>query len=128
MRRHIAALGFFYLLSGLAAAAIGVLIFVVGRSIAGEILRELLELVGWGHLIKWLGASMAAAFAGGGLLSLAVGFGLLARKGWARLLALVGAVSQVATLSWPALLGVYTLWVLLSRDGAREFARGRPRR
>ena len=125
MKRHIAALGFLYLLFGLVASGLGVLLFVVGRSVAGDILREVLELVGWGHLIRWLGASMAAAFVAGGLLSLITAFGLFARKGWARLLALAGGVSQILTLSWPAILGVYTLWVLLSTEGARAFRQRR---
>lgn len=125
MSKHVSALGFLYTLFGLFTAALGVLVLVIGLGSIGSMLREFLDLVGYGHLVRWLGTGFGASLLGAGLISLATAYGLFARRSWGRLLALLGCLSQVVTFSWPALLGVYGFWVLLSEGGAGEFKKRR---
>ncbi len=125
MSKHVSALGFLYTLFGLFTAFLGVVVLVIGLGSIGGFLREILDIIGYGHLARWLGAGFGGALLGAGVLSLATAYGLFARKSWGRLLAMLGGLSQVVTFSWPALLGVYGFWVLLSEEGAREFKRRR---
>jgi hypothetical protein len=125
MHRHVSALGFLYALFGLCAAGAGALLFALGTGSIGAILREVLEIIGYGHLVRWLGAGVGLSLVGAGGLCFVTAYGLFARRPWGRFLALLGSLSQVVTLSWPALLGLYGFWVLLSADGARAFRRAR---
>ena len=125
MGKHVAALGFLYALFGLFTATLGVAVLIVGLGAWGGLIREILDIVGWGHLAKWMGAGFGSALVASGTICLVTAFGLWARKGWGRFLGLLGGASQLLTFSWPALLGVYTGWVLLSNDGQREFKKHR---
>jgi hypothetical protein len=59
-----------------------------------------------------------------GVPNLLAGLGLLAWKGWARVLALVLAVLNVLKFPWGTALAVYT-WVVLTDDGVQAaFRRG----
>lgn len=124
MGKHVSALGFLYALSGLFTSALGVLVLILGSGSWGRAIRELLALLGLDHLARWLGMGFGATLLGLAVLCFATAFGLFARKGWGRILGLIGAATHLATFSWPALLGLYGAWVLLSADGRREF-RGR---
>ena len=124
MGRHVAALGFLYALAGLLTSALGALVVLVGSGPWGRVLRQLLELLGLDHLSRWLGLGFGATLLAVGVVSFVTAFGLFMRRRWGRLMGLVGAATQIATLAWPAiLLGGYGLWVLLSEGGRGEFRR-----
>ncbi|HEX6938152.1 MAG TPA: hypothetical protein VF158_01980 [Longimicrobiales bacterium] len=53
--------------------------------------------------------------------NLLAGFGLLARKSWARILALILAVLNAFKFPWGTALAVYTFWVLLHAETKRMF-------
>lgn len=122
MHKHVAILGFIYaglaVLSGLA----GVLIMVFGFT---------------GGLATWIGGGEGAG-AAGGLIALAGGgigavvlvgaglsgltaVGLLSRRPWGRVLAIVASVLNLFPPTWMTFLGVYGLWVLLSSEGGKQF-------
>jgi len=66
--------------------------------------------------------TLVSAFLGGmSLLQLVAGWGLLARKSWARILTIVLGVISLIRFPFGTLLGIYTLWVLMSKDGAAQF-------
>ena len=81
-------------------------------------------------------AAVALPFIGltGGLLTaflmivslpgLVAGFGLLAFKNWARILAIVLCALQLLNIPFGTIVGIYGLWVLLNRDTERLFATG----
>lgn len=52
---------------------------------------------------------------------LIVGFGLLALKGWARIVGIVLAAIQLINFPFGTLVGIYGLWVLLNKDTERLF-------
>lgn len=59
-----------------------------------------------------------------GIPNLLAGFGLLAYKGWARILALILGVLNLLKFPWGTLFAIYTFWVLLDDETARIFERG----
>jgi len=67
-----------------------------------------------------LGTGLAIFFSLLSVPGLAAGFGLLARKNWGRILAIV--VSMLGLLNFPlgTLIGVYALWVLF-QDSAQAY-------
>jgi len=73
-----------------------------------QFVPALLSAVGWGLLIAAVVTIMA-------------GWGLLQRTPWARLLALVLAFIALFNIPFGTALGVYTLWVLLPAESARDY-------
>jgi hypothetical protein len=69
-----------------------------------------------------LGGTFAALFVA--LLSipgLIAGYGLLKFRPWARMLTIVLAVFELFRFPLGTILGIYSLWVLLSSEGAAQF-------
>ena len=64
-----------------------------------------------------LGGSFVILAAGG----ICVGLGLIQRRPWARIAALVLGVLAIFHPPFGTALGVYTLWVLLADDGGHEY-------
>ena len=57
------------------------------------------------------------------VLSVVTGLGLLARKPWARTLAIVLAILSLIKIPFGTALGIYTLWVLAPSASGEEWAR-----
>ncbi len=55
--------------------------------------------------------------------SFLTGWGLLTRKSWARMLALILAFLGLLSFPFGTALGVYTIWVLLAGNGEQEYRR-----
>ncbi len=70
---------------------------------------------------------MIAAFGGlfvvVAVLGVIAGIGILGLQPWARTLLIVLAVLALFSFPLGTILGIYTLWVLASRDSELEFAR-----
>jgi hypothetical protein len=60
-------------------------------------------------------------FIGGAALGLIVGWGLLDRQPWARMLAIVMGAFSLVDVPFGTALGIYTLWVLLPAQSEEEF-------
>jgi hypothetical protein len=58
---------------------------------------------------------------------LVAGFGLLARKSWARILAIVVAILGLVSFPLGTLIGIYAIWVLLQEAAGDYFAKRNPR-
>jgi hypothetical protein len=56
-----------------------------------------------------------------GIVGLIVGVGLLMRKSWARMLAIVVGILGLIDMPFGTALGIYTLWVLLPADSETEY-------
>ncbi len=76
-----------------------------------------------GAFFAGIGTSVAAFIALHGLFSGITAFGLLARKGWARILGVAWSGLNVLSFSWWSLVGLYGLWALLSKEGDGYFRR-----
>ena len=119
MRTHVTVLGWLQILLGildllLAAAVFG--LFTAFGLLAGA---------GGAEVLPWLGPAIGTfvGFVVGltGLPNLLAGIGLLAGKGWARILALVLAVLNLLKFPWGTALAAYTFWVLLDDRTKRWF-------
>jgi hypothetical protein len=55
------------------------------------------------------------------VIGLAAGWGLLQRKSWARMLAIVLGHLNLLAVPFGTALGIYTLWVLLPAESKREY-------
>ena len=81
-----------------------------------------------GSMSGMLGAGLGGAFAAAIMVAFALpgllaGYGLLTLKPWARPLTIVLGVLDLFRFPLGTILGVYTLWVMLSTEGAAEFKR-----
>jgi hypothetical protein len=56
-----------------------------------------------------------------GIVGLIVGVGLLMRKSWARILAIVVGILGLIDVPFGTALGIYTLWVLLPAESETEY-------
>jgi hypothetical protein len=111
METHVKVAGWLWTIMG-ALSLLGALCAVV--SIAGGGLIS-------GDQDAILATSIVATVSGGllvlsGALNLVAGIGLLKLKSWARILALILAVLNLLAFPIGTVLGIYTLWVLLTKD------------
>jgi uncharacterized membrane protein (UPF0136 family) len=116
MATHIKVLAWLHIVFGLFGALAAVAILggtMFGAAFAGSLTGSLIAGVTGGFISIFVGA-MAA-------LQLIAGWGLLQRKPWARILTIVLGVISLIRFPWGTALGIYTLWVLLSKDGAAQF-------
>jgi hypothetical protein len=71
--------------------------------------------------VPFLISFMGIAFLAGGLLGLAVGWGLLTWQPWARMAAIVLGCIGLLEVPFGTALGIYTLWALLPEPARREY-------
>ena len=117
MSTHIKILGWLHIAMGLFGllAALGIFASsVFGGLFSGSITGMLGATLGGAF-----GAIIAVVFEIPGLIA---GYGLLQRRPWARILTII--LSIFSLIRWPigTIVGAYGLWVLLSSEGAAQFA------
>ena len=116
MTTHIKVLAWLHIVFGLFGALAAVAIFggtMFGAAFAGSLANSAIVGIAGGFLAVFFGA-MAAC-------QLIAGWGLLQRKPWARILTIVLGVISLIRIPFGTALGIYTLWVLLSKEGAAQF-------
>jgi hypothetical protein len=69
------------------------------------------------HVLRVIGIAVLCWTA----LQVIAGIGLLQRAGWARVLTLVLGFIALISIPFGTALGIYTIWVLLSGNGARDY-------
>ena len=102
----------FTLLGGVALVVVANVIFGhmrVWHESAPNFVHPLLMFIGLLILVK-------------GILSLVAAWGLLERLQWARMLAVVLGMISLFNIPFGTALGIYTLWVLMSRDAEQQYA------
>jgi len=116
MTTHIKLLGWLHIIFGILGLCTALLVF--GASVVGGLFSgSLMGMIGAG-----LGGTFAAIFIGVlAIPGIIAGYGLLQRRPWARILTIVIGVLELIRFPFGTILGVYTLWVLLSREGAAQF-------
>jgi hypothetical protein len=114
--KHITILGWLYLALNIFTLFIGVFVFFI--------------LIGTGLLSGDGEAMSVLAIVGTFVLGILVvisipgilaGWGLLKRKSWARVLALVIGFLSLMSVPFGTLLGVYTIWALLANEEASHY-------
>ena len=73
-----------------------------------------------------VGTSVCALLALLGIPGIVAGYGLLRRKGWGRILALVVGFLGLVNLPLGTAIGIYTFWVLLQEAATEYFAPSPP--
>ncbi|HEX7049834.1 MAG TPA: hypothetical protein VF188_06435 [Longimicrobiales bacterium] len=121
MRTHVAVLGWLQILLGVLDLLMALAIFgiIAGFGLVAGLSGEPSVPIITGVLGTVIGFLVVLT----GLPNLVAGFGLLAHKNWARILALILAVFNVLKFPWGTALAVYTFWVLLHRETKRLFGR-----
>jgi hypothetical protein len=121
MLTHVKIIGWLHIIFGLFTLCIALLVFggmMVGSMFSGSILG----MIGGSILGSFVGLFVGAR----GALGLVAGWGLLTLRPWARILGIILAILGLFSFPWGTILGVYTLWVLFSAEGAALFSGPRP--
>jgi hypothetical protein len=107
--QHVVILGWLFVIGNMIFLAIGAFVFLilttVGLTVPDPEARPILLVVG-----PAVGLLLSAI----GLPGLLAGYGLLTRKPWARVLAIVVAILGLLNVPIGTLIGIYALWVLFS--------------
>lgn len=113
---HLSVLGWLYILGNAVFLAIGILgvIFLTGIGVVSEDPEALKVL----SVIGSVGAIFFTVLAVPGLIA---GVGLLKRRSWARILALVIAVLSLFNFPIGTAVSIYAIWVLLQTDVSEYF-------
>jgi hypothetical protein len=116
VQQHVSILGWLFIVGNAAFLLIGGFVFTLltglGQTVSDPEARALLPLVG-----STVGLLLALLSVPG----LAAGYGLLTRKPWARVLAIVVAVLGLLNFPVGTAIGIYALWVLLQTSAATYF-------
>jgi hypothetical protein len=107
MEQHIKILGWLYVVFGALGILVGVFVFLAA-GIAGAASGEADAAVAAGGI----GFFIALIIAVMSLPSLIAGWGLLKRKSWARMLAIVLGAISLLSIPVGTILGIYTIWAL----------------
>ena len=121
MLTHVKVIGWLHIIYDLFWACIALLTF--GGMMVGSIFSgSLTGMIGGSLLGGFLGLFLGARAA----LGIVAGWGLLTLRPWARILMIVLAILGLFNFPVGTALGVYTLWVLFSNEGAALFNGPRP--
>ncbi len=115
--QHITILGWLHIAGSLLFLCVGVFVFVffAGLGVAAEDPEAV-------RVLGVVGLSVGLFLVLLGLPGLVAGYGLLQRKPWARMLAIVLGVLNLANVPVGTIVGAYTLWILLDEDAVHHFA------
>lgn len=116
MRDHVAILGWLQVALGVLDLIMALAVF--GMMAGAGLLFGLLGGITLPALGGVLGLVVGSVVALTGIPNLLAGFGLLSRKEWARILALILAVVNLFKFPWGTALAAYTFWVLTD-DGVK---------
>ena len=117
--KHITILSVLYIGMGLVSLAIAIGLFLllwgIGIAVDDPVALQVLG------TISTISACFLTVTA---IPSLIAGFGLLARRAWARILALILAIFKLFNIPIGTAVGVYAFWVLLQDDAQTFFSAG----
>ena len=117
MELHIKILEILYIISGLLAIFGGtviILLFAVGGILAGEVRAVPILAV----VATILGSLLLTI----GIAKLICGWGLLARKKWSRVFAIIMAIIGLINIPFGTALGIYALWILFKPEAEQLLA------
>jgi hypothetical protein len=122
VHRHLQTLGILWL----AYSLFGILAWFIAMPFVGFIFGHAHGFGHFGHPelpvpLHWILSLATIAIYVRAALGLLVGFGLMRRERWARVLALIVAILSLLKLPFGTALGIYTLWVLLPTQSGQEY-------
>jgi hypothetical protein len=116
MSTHVKIIGWLHIVFGLFGVFAAFAVFG-GSMVGGMFSGSAKGMIGMG-LLGTFGAIVLAAISIPGLIA---GYGLLKYYEWARILTIVIAVLELIRFPLGTILGIYTLWALLSAEGSSLF-------
>jgi hypothetical protein len=118
---HITLLGALWVVYSIFTLIGGLMVFFIGKVMIAFMLTQVPPggppLFFLRPLLSIIGLLVIAK----GAFGIAAGWGLLRREGWARTLAMILACISLIRIPFGTALGIYTLWVLMSRNGEHEY-------
>lgn len=116
MSTHVKIIGWLHIVFGVLGIFTAFAVFG-GSMLGGLFSGSMKGMISMG-VIGTFGAILVAALAIPGLIA---GYGLLKYYEWARILTIVIAVLELIRFPFGTILGIYSLWVLLSSEGSALF-------
>ena len=120
LEQHVRLLAWLHILSHALFLIIGIFVFVLLLGL-GLVSTDAEAMAIMGIIGMFVGGVMLVLT----LPGLLAGYGLLKRRSWGRLLALIVGVLNLMNFPLGTALGVYTLWVLM-QQGAATYFNGQP--
>jgi p-aminobenzoyl-glutamate transporter AbgT len=117
MEEHVTILGALYVAFNALGILIAIIIFVVISS--GGLLSGDMEAIAITSTVGSLIALIIIIFSVPGLIA---GIGLLRRRPWARILALIVGCLELMNIPFGTMLGIYTIWVVMKEETTRLFS------
>ena len=117
MQKHLTFLSVFYFAVGGIALFASIVVSTVLPSIGNFVPKNALPF----DLFSFLGAGIGGMLLLTSIVKLLCGYGLLKRKSWGRIYALVLAVLGLIAFPFGTLIGIYAIWVLAKTETAELF-------
>jgi hypothetical protein len=121
LQQHVSILGWLYVVSNAVFLMIGAFVFLLLIGIA-PVTREPEPM--W--ILGLVGTTVGLLMAALGLPGLLAGYGLLKRRPWARVLAMVVGILSLINFPIGTAIGIYTLWALTQPVATEYFATPTP--
>jgi tetrahydromethanopterin S-methyltransferase subunit D len=121
LQQHVTILGWLYVVGHAIFLAIGAFVFLLLVGLA-PVTGEPEPM--W--ILTLVGTSVGVLMAVLGLPGLLAGYGLLTRKSWARILAIVVGILNLINFPLGTAIGIYTVWVLLQPTATEYFEAAAP--
>lgn len=121
LQQHIGILGWLYVVSHAIFLMIGAFVFLLLVGLA-PVTGEPEPM--W--ILSLVGTAVGLLFAVLGIPGLLAGYGLLTKKPWARVLAIVVGILSLVNFPIGTAIGLYTLWVLMQPAATEYFAAPAP--
>ncbi|HEX5501488.1 MAG TPA: hypothetical protein VFW96_02625 [Thermomicrobiales bacterium] len=121
VQQHVTILGWLYIVGYALFLVVGVFVFLLLTGIGASGVAEEA-----GPVLVVVGTTVGLLLAALSLPGLAAGYGLLTRRPWARVLALVVGILGLANVPLGTVTGLYALWVLSPPEARAYFAAPTP--
>jgi hypothetical protein len=123
MRIHVQVLAWLYLALGILGVLGALIVFLIFGAVGIQL--PLLQVADWPfplhNLVAGLGLFLVILILLCSLPGIIAGYGLLNYRSWARGLTIVLNILNLLHIPFGTILGIYGLWVLLSRDGELHY-------